>query len=545
VPRRGRNPRREALAIIVAGWVIAMLVVHHPMIFSRLHVMQFDEGDTRFNNYLLEHSYQWLKGSPLHKSLWDLPIFYPQRNTFAYSDVMVSFAPAYWFWRVVVRQPDTAFQFWMFTATTLNFGLMVYLLRRLLKLSTLAATCGGVLFAAAEMRTCQIGHQQLYCQVYVMLALIAVFKLFSPAARSRLAAAGWISLLVGSMVLQLWGGFYIGFFMVLLGIVMAMWAVALRGTRAKLLAVVWRNKIAVMAALLAAAAVLYPLVGHYLVTYQENPERQFENVQPMLPQPQAWLFMGWRNTCYYWLKFYGLFWHMPAKHEKILGLGFVTLAAAGTGLVLNWRKPSALLLLLMAISIVGLTTLFMDRYTLWYLVYHAVPGAKAIRAVARLGVFLLIPASFGFAWCIAAVERKAAWLAVLLAAVCIFEQVEIADPWSQYDKYAARNRVAALAAAVPRDAVASYASSSEDRPDALAQMDAVWAVENCGVPTINGYSGTTPRGYELGHDAKIVTAGDMEQLRGELQGWVKEKGLDGRKIVWLLDGKGMEMQGRR
>ncbi len=516
-----------------------MLVAHHPMLFSRLHLMQFDEGDTRFNNYLLEHSYQWLKGSPLHKDLWNLPIFYPQSNTFAYSDVMLSFAPVYWFWRAILRQPDTAFQFWMFTATTWNFGLMVYLLRNVLKLSTLAATCGGVLFAAAEMRTCQIGHQQLYCQAYVALTLIAVFKLFSSGERSRLNEIGWIALLAGSVVLQLWGGFYVGFFMVLLGAVMALWTVALRGARAHLFSVLWRNKVAVLVALAAGAALLYPLVVHYMVTYGENPERHFSDVQPMLPQLQSWVFMGWRNICYYWLKYDAAFWGMPAKHEKILGLGFVTTVAAAMGLLRNRGKRSGLMLILMAVSIVALTTLFFDRYTLWSGVYYAVPGAKAIRAVARLGVFLLIPAAFGFAWCIAAVERKAAWLAVLLAAVCIFEQVEIADPWSAYDKYAARNRVAALAAAVPRDAIAFYASGSDDQSDALHQMDAIWATEICGVPTINGYSGTTPRGYDLEHDAKIVTAEEVDQLRGQLQGWIGERAVDGKKVVWLHEGKVM------
>ena len=43
-----------------------------------------DLADTRFNNIILEHDYQWLIGS--QESLWDPPFFYPAKNMLAGGD---------------------------------------------------------------------------------------------------------------------------------------------------------------------------------------------------------------------------------------------------------------------------------------------------------------------------------------------------------------------------------------------------------------------------------------------------------------------------
>src|SRR5918911_1572347 len=89
-----------------------------------------DIGDTRLNNYLLEHSYRWLRQAPGHADFWSPPMFYPATGTMAFADVFLSAAPLYWPWRLLGAAPDTAFQLWMLTVGAFNYLAAYLLLRR-------------------------------------------------------------------------------------------------------------------------------------------------------------------------------------------------------------------------------------------------------------------------------------------------------------------------------------------------------------------------------------------------------------------------------
>ena len=70
-----------------------MLTVFHPTIFSGFALVQTDPGDTRFNNYILEHGFLWISGDPLHTRFCDPPMFYPAKNTAAFSDILLGGRP--------------------------------------------------------------------------------------------------------------------------------------------------------------------------------------------------------------------------------------------------------------------------------------------------------------------------------------------------------------------------------------------------------------------------------------------------------------------
>ena len=69
----------KSIFIISFFLIIGLLITFYPTLFSNFKNVQTELGDTRFNIYRLEHSYLWIKAAPLHKFLWDLPIFYPYR----------------------------------------------------------------------------------------------------------------------------------------------------------------------------------------------------------------------------------------------------------------------------------------------------------------------------------------------------------------------------------------------------------------------------------------------------------------------------------
>lgn len=54
-----------------------------------------DMGDGRFNNYILEHFFLWLKGTVPASSYWNAPFFYPYQNVTGFSDNLLGAAPIY------------------------------------------------------------------------------------------------------------------------------------------------------------------------------------------------------------------------------------------------------------------------------------------------------------------------------------------------------------------------------------------------------------------------------------------------------------------
>src|SRR5262249_46817232 len=89
-------------------------------------------------------------------------------------------------------------------------------------------------------------------------------------------------------------------------------------------------------------------------------------------------------------------------------------------------------------------------------------------------------------------------LALVIVLLCVLEQVR---PPGAYDRAAHRRDVLELAAVIPTDCQAFLVVPVRPLPsdkDVLElQVDALWASLETGVPTINGYSGRVPPGWEF------------------------------------------------
>src|SRR5690348_5474078 len=178
--------------------------------FSGFHRIETNPGDPRLINYILEHGYLWLKGSPLHTSFWDPPFFFPAKNVLAYSEILVGTAPLYWLFRGLGFFPDTSYQLWTLGLLTLNFFVCGLVFRQI-GFSLFAAIAASYLFAFSNMRVAWIGDTQLVPQFFTLCAILALFKLFRQESRmwgTRL----WILVFAAAMVLQFYSGFYLGWF---------------------------------------------------------------------------------------------------------------------------------------------------------------------------------------------------------------------------------------------------------------------------------------------------------------------------------------------
>ena len=547
-----RESRLAAASAAVAAWIVGMLLQFSPMLLSGLRRIQSDWGDTRLNNYILEHGYRWLLGFPDHSRFWSPPVFYPVPNTAAYSDVLLGVAPFYWPWRLAGLAPDTAFQLWLLTIATLNFVSALLLFSRGFRCRPIAAAAGAMLLSFASVRTAQVMHAQLIPFFYIALAILAVLEIFRPAPELRAGITtierrtAWVFVLAGAVVAQLYTSFYYTWYLIFALALAMLYAVVMPGPRRRMLLTVRANLSSHAGAALASALLGAPLIAHYLQAERQVGVRSFLVVAQMLPRVQSWLYMGPNSWLYGRLAELHSFHDLPLEHEHRLGLGIVTVVCAAAGLWTARRRRDIQFAVIVPLLMALLATEWPGGFTPWRAIYLMVPGASALRAVSRIGVALVLPASLGVALLVDAIarpqrippsrtapalrrrdRRKRALVVLALLAAIVAEQVQ--RPPS-YDKSEGRARVARVANGIGAGCQAFLYTTIGGADDPWNyHTDAMWASMERRVPTINGYSGNQPPGWNF-YDIRVHTAETDSVVGDSLAQWSARWHLDSARI---------------
>jgi hypothetical protein len=518
--------------LCLLGWAAALLLDFHPMLLSGLALVPGDLGDARLVNYLLEHTLRWLLRDPLHLDLWSPPIFYPAANTAAYSDVLVSAGPFYWCWRAAGVPIDTAFQLWLLTISSLNYLTMYALLARVLRLRSVAAALGALLFTAGNSRVAEIVHPQVYPHFYTVIAVYALVRFFETAddETARWGPVLWFASFSMSSVLQIYASFYLGWFLGLALLAAVAAACVLGSTRAALFSVLRRRWWSVLLCSAASAALAAPLAWHYLLAAGEVGVRDLNAVLAGLPSPWAWFLIDPTSWLYGWIPFLHAIPGAPGWNQ--LGVGFVTPAVGACGLCQMRRSPTGYFLLIAAAALAVLATAI-GPVTLWYVVYFCVPGGAVVRAGFRVGLLVLFALSAGAAGFVH--ERKRLWVAAALVLVCVLEQGRTPPTFSKEES---RRRVADVSARVPPDCQAFLYTPRGDADSfleqAFVQVDAMWAQLETGKPTINGYSGNAPPQYPF-RNPILRNGEDRAAWESALGAWCKIHGVDRGAVAWIHD----------
>ena len=95
-----------------SAWIatmVAVLYVVWARVLPPFGQLPGDIGDTRFNMYALEHSYQWLIGN---SSLWNMPMFWPLNVTSAFSEMHLGSVVFYSIPRLLGLEQYEAMQVW-------------------------------------------------------------------------------------------------------------------------------------------------------------------------------------------------------------------------------------------------------------------------------------------------------------------------------------------------------------------------------------------------------------------------------------------------
>ncbi len=517
----------SAQEIIIAAMflVVGLFALFGPTLLSGLHQMQTDPGDTRFNNYVLEHGYQWVLGSPAHADFWNAPIFFPILNATAFSDTLLGSAPLYWLFRFTGAIPETSFQFWQLGVTILNFVVCMCLFRHAMGLGFLASIGGSYLFTFASLRGAQLNYPQLLAQFFSILAVMCLVRIYTDYRKGRRNAA-WILALAATCVLQLYAGFYLGFFLGFGMVVFFAVASIFAPARRDIAQVVQRSWPAILVSAAVSAPALYWMAAHYAAAQAHLADSAWSQVSPMVPRITSWIDMGPWSLAYGWTRAFCDFSHLPLEPAHRIGLGILGLGLSAYGLGKTWGWVWGRVLVLFTTLVALAALMYPGGFSPWQLVFQIIPGADAVRFVTRVAFLLLIPLCIGFAVFLDRLpNRKIA--AALLVLVCL-EQVQITP---SFNKWIARARAERIACHVSDRSIPFYAAVQIDdiaqrRSWAYAHLDAMWAQIRTGVATVNGFSGHIPPMWAPLSDMFLLSRTDLIRVHINLCQWADLNGME-------------------
>jgi len=523
------------IAMTLVFMTAGVLLTFYPTLTSGFTQLQTDPGDSRLNNYILEHHWRWLNGFQLHASLWDPPFFYPSKNVLAYTDTLLSLTPVYWFWRVSGFDPEVSFALWMITLCVLNYLIALAFLKHAIGVDWLPANFGAFLISFGNSRTSQLGHQQLLSHAYTLIAIYALFKIFAddshPLSQRRKHA--WILVFFLCFAAQFYAGYYYGYFLFLLVLIAGIWGLLLKQFRSNFTKVVTTNLPVLLSGAVLAALLLAPLAYHYLSVAHDLGAWGPETGMHGLARLASYLWMGGENWLYGWTQNFSLFYSLPIAHEQKIGLGLFT------SLVLAWflwsyrHEEWVRMIVLIIITVFIAFTMFPGKIRLWQLWYYTLPGIQGIRVMARVGILLLIPAGIALSLFIHRQRGRPALLsiALLIGLLCCVEQVR--SFFYTYDRALYQRRIDLIREQIKPDCEAVFVSQvNTTSPAWPMQLDVMWASMLQGVPSVIGYSGRFPPCNAI-RKPLIREPADIQRIDESLAKWCAENSIDRGRLCWI------------
>lgn len=493
---------------------IGIYSTFYPTLTSGFRLLQTDPGDTLFNAYILEHTYQYFFNKNYTADLWSPAFFYPYKNVLTYSVNLFGVAPFYWFFRLFFGWLP-AYQLWMILMLVFMYT-SFYLLMKSINCRSYISALSSYIFAFNITRVIQLGHQQLLAQFYTPLFFIFLIKFL----RQPTSKLLFYTLLF--LFLQIIGDFYLAWFLILsLCIFIPILSYLDNKLKNKVINFISIKYINILVVFiiwfLLTILSLYPYIR-----FSVDPIaiRSVSEVEKMLPSIFTWLqsppgSLWYQNFSFNFPEFTG---------EHYLFIGIFTIAIMIFSLFLfflsNKRKDTSLILsCILTIAILFIISLKLgDGISLWFQIYTLVPGAKAIRTVTRVEYiiyFYLIFSSF------VALDRifkyiiKIKILIVILGCLFMFIMIEQNKyERSNFEVNKFINNISFVKSSIDLSSekcdVAYVRTDSTDIYRRITvQLIAMFAGLQSGVPVINGYSGFFP--YPLN---KNFSESELKKLAG-------------------------------
>ncbi len=473
-------------------------------------------GDSRFNMFILEHGYRYLKG--LDSSFWNAPIFYPAQLTTAYSDAHLGTLPIYTFGRVLGMTREHAYSFWYYVCYLADLISCYWALSRF-KFGKAASLIGAYFFAFGLPMVSQgVGHSQLIPRFFVPIAFVYGVDFI----RSRSVKSYILFSL--SVILQFYAGIYIGYFLV---ITFSAYIIAVNKEwmpnivmQYKQMHLSWRDWmdngktskiIIIFTTTLLGALLMLPLISPYLQVARELGFRGKGEIDTMIPCVFSYgqaskESLLWANV----FKFAEIS-KIPMVWEHSLFIGVIPVLAILFLITRRWHgilsaeKNKFPMGFFWCLVISVVCTIKINNISFYHLLY-GLPGASAIRAVSRIIIVLMFPVSVILACAVDAltksVNKKSSGFSLILSGSIFFALVvDQCVRWNGIPYEELKHRTYAYEQILKSDKHKhSVFVFIPDRNYEISDwipksLDIMLAVQSVGYLTVNGYSGNIPKNY--------------------------------------------------
>ncbi|HEY2844904.1 MAG TPA: hypothetical protein VGJ09_14685, partial [Bryobacteraceae bacterium] len=368
---------------LVAACILGMFNSFSPTLLSGFEQMQANPIDTRFNHYVLEHTFRCIKPGPYIGTFWSPPFFYPAEHTLAYSDNLLGAAPLYWVLRLPFA-PSMAFSLWMIGCCVLCFATFAAFARRL-KVHPFLIAAGAMLFAFGLSRSRLINHQQMLPQFATPLAVWAAWEWTVRPTLAKIAAV------LGCIFVQFLCGIYLGWFLVLSLVPFIAVLLGSSSSRKNLTTFIRARWIPVSVLVAISAAVSVAVFWPYIRQQRQSGGYAWSEVRDFLPTLRTFL-PPWQLQD---SQANNLEFSMTVHPALPLGgiAFFAALVATLPMLRKRFRSSDNALALAMAgivtaIVLILLSVKWPNGFSPWRAVYSVAPGARGIRAVSRIDLVI-------------------------------------------------------------------------------------------------------------------------------------------------------------
>lgn len=506
-----RAPGRALLIAIVCAMSVALFFRYQ--IANGFTVLFTNRYDGMIVVAIQEHWYNVFRGF----SHWSQANFwYPVPNTLGYQDGYLVNGVFYAGFRAFGVDPFLASEIVNMTLRALGFFGAYLALRRVFGVEFLWAILGSILFTLSSSSFNHTGHVQLLTISFAPYMTVLLHGAFGALLSGRRRALLIWGMGAASLyALWLMSGYYMAWYFLYFMAAMLIIAPLLmdREDRSALMLAMRRQAFPLVGLVVLFVALNLPFLNLYLSKIAESGEQKYQLALSMSPSLLDIPNVSSVNLLYgrIVVALHDLVApSLPLFGERTTGVSVILLFLFGCAAASLWRcrerTGTALLskAVAAAVLLTWITVVHVGNFSLWYMIYHLVPGAKAMRATGRYQIFLAAPIiALAIRYLSWNAQRIAVPVLLLVCVLLVVEQLGDSSP-VQLDR---RVELARLTSVPPPPPACKVFFASAARPAVVQNkfiedvyshnVDAMLVAEYLHLPTINGMGAILPPGWAL------------------------------------------------
>ena len=510
----------ELLAILF-GMFLTLFISYHTFI-SNFNLVPGDKGDSRLLIFILEH---WLNVISGQEMIFQLNMFYPDKLALGYSDALFLFAIPYIVFRKLGFDYFTSYQLLHVFMNSFGYLTGILMMRSALKVNLYYCVIGAVLLTSLNAMQVQVGHGQMLGFYFYPLLVLFIYNFLSASDKDNLKV--WLNLISFSILFGLlfFTSYYPAwFFMLSLALFGFLYIIissrfGVSDIFKKIYKFFKQRKLQILISLVVFILSLVPFLITYMPVVFLHLDRSFDDVLYFSPEFKDIINVSQYN--YLWSPVLNMY-HFD--YGKILFQLEVQMGSPIVILILflvfylylffkikNNAKIEAHacdLFIFVSSTLAFLIFALIIKYqnfSLWYIIYRFVPGATALRAVGRFMIVVNIIIVVTVIYVLNklydinkenTIPNKRYLvniILILLPLFLIFEQVN--SPSMFYLDKSEQISFLSRYGEPKSNCEAFYINNvpvSSDQAFWDYQIDAMMLSMNLKIPTVNGYSGSTP-----------------------------------------------------